>query len=242
MYNVTTFDSFDLFVKELRKIPILSKEEEYSYTVQYYKYRDNTAAQIIIQSNLRLVVNIASKYKKYYNNIMDLIQEGAIGLMTALTKFDPYKGFKFVTYAKFWIEEKIQSFVKSNWSLIKIGTTKEHRELFKNKNSWEHLNEMKEQYDTEEFSFIDNYIDNSESQENKLILKQENELLKEKISCVLNKLNDKERFIVDNRIVKNKMTLQNIATHFGISGERVRQIESNLCKKLKRDLDGICIL
>ena len=127
---VATCDSLSVFMREMEEHPLLSKEEEYTLAVRYYENEDLEAANKLVVSNLRFVVRIASEYKSYGFPMMDLIQEGSIGLMRAVKKFDPYKGYRLISYAVWWIRVRIQNHIMKFWSNVKIGTTQSQRRLF----------------------------------------------------------------------------------------------------------------
>lgn len=118
------------YVMRINQLPLLSQKEEFELGVSYRKHDDMDAAQKLITSNLRFVVKVAFEYKSYGFKILDLIQEGNIGMMMALKKFDPYKGYRFISYAVWWIRAYIQNFIIKNWSLVKIGTTQAQKKLF----------------------------------------------------------------------------------------------------------------
>ena len=127
---VATCDSLSVFMREMEKHPLLSKEEEYTLAVRYYEDEDLEAANKLVVSNLRFVVKIASEYRSYGFQMMDLVQEGSIGLMRAVKKFDPYKGYRLISYAVWWIRVRIQNHIMKFWSNVKIGTTQSQRKLF----------------------------------------------------------------------------------------------------------------
>ena len=123
-------NTLESYMMRINQLPVLSQEEEFELAVRYRKYYDMDAAQKLITSNLRFVVKVAFEYKSYGFKILDLIQEGNIGMMMALKKFDPYKGYRFISYAIWWIRAYIQNFIIKNWSLVKIGTTQAQKKLF----------------------------------------------------------------------------------------------------------------
>ena len=127
---VATCDSLSVFMREMEKHPLLSKEEEYTLAVRYHENGDLEAANKLVVSNLRFVVKIASEYGSYGFPMMDLVQEGSIGLMRAVKKFDPYKGYRLISYAVWWIRVRIQNHIMKFWSNVKIGTTQSQRKLF----------------------------------------------------------------------------------------------------------------
>ncbi len=120
------------YLNEIKKFPILTPEEELEYSKRFAEKGDKEAAKMLVQSHLRLVVKIASKFKNYGLPIVDLVSEGNVGLIQALKKFDPKKGFRFATYAMWWIRANIQEYVLQSWSMVKIGTTAAQRKLFFN--------------------------------------------------------------------------------------------------------------
>ena len=120
------------YLKEIQKFPILTAEEEHEYGVRFQKTGDKEAAKMLIQSHLRLVVKIARRFKNYGLPMFDIVAEGNVGLVQAVKKFDPDKGFRFSTYAMWWIRAYIQEYVLRSWSLVKIGTTAAQKKLFFN--------------------------------------------------------------------------------------------------------------
>lgn len=120
------------YINEVHKFPILSAEEEKEYAIRFAETGDKEAARMLIQSHLRLVVKMASKYRNYGLPIGDLIAEGNLGLIHATKKFDPHKGFRFSTYSMWWIRAFIQDYILRSWSLVKIGTTAAQKKLFFN--------------------------------------------------------------------------------------------------------------
>jgi len=126
--------SFYYYLQEIQKFPLLTFEEEQTYGERFQKTGDNNAAKMLIQSHLRLVVKIASQFRRYGLPIVDLVSEGNVGLIQAVQKFDPKKGFRFSTYAMWWIKAYIQEYILRSWSLVKIGTTAAQKKLFFNLN------------------------------------------------------------------------------------------------------------
>lgn len=124
------FDPLKQYLAEVSKYPVLSREDEFKLAEKVYKNKDKEAAQKLVISNLKLVVKIALEYYNTYLNILDLIQEGNVGLMHAVKKYNPYKGTKFSTYASFWIRAYILKYIMDTWSLVKVGTTQSQRKLF----------------------------------------------------------------------------------------------------------------
>jgi RNA polymerase sigma-32 factor len=131
--SLVAYDPLQMYLWEIRRYRLLTKEEEIELAIRYREEKDQDAGQRLILSNLRLVVKIAMDFHRYWmKNLMDLIQEGNVGLIHAIRKFDPHKGIKFSYYASFWIKAYILKFIMENWKLVKIGTTQAQRKLFFN--------------------------------------------------------------------------------------------------------------
>ena len=266
-------DSLSLYLADIRKFSILSEEDEHRYAVKFFEEKDLEAAQTLITSNLRFVVKVAGEYRHYGLKLIDLIQEGNVGLMMAVRKFNPYKGIRLISYAVWWIRAYIQNHIMSMWSLLKIGTTQAQRKLFfklrETKNALLRLNDGeddshsaalalnvsdKEVAEMEQrlqgdysldaelacgdgLTALEGLADDRMNQEALLAECQENQQLQQKVAQVVAVLNEKELFIIERRITSDEpMTLQEIATHFSISRERVRQIEEGALKKVKNSL------
>ncbi len=271
MNELVTSNALDLYISKINKLPILSAEEEFSLAVRFKKTNDPEAAEKLVTSNLRFVVKIAHEYKNYGIKLIDLIQEGNIGLMHAVKKFDPYKGYRLISYAVWWIRAYMQNFIIKSWSLVKIGTTQAQRKLFFKLNQAkkklesmsarnpefaeiaENLNvkeaEIEEMdlrmsnrdlsldafiSDDGNTSFIDSLPYEGEDQEQALIRKEENALVRMNIAGALAKLNERERYIIQNRIMAdNPVTLQDIGDKFNVTRERARQIEKDALRKIR---------
>ncbi len=130
MNAIAVREPLGIFLKEIEKYPVLSKEEEYKLAVEYYENKDLESANTLVVSNLRFVVKIAREYLSYGFPLPDLVQEGTMGLMKAVKKFDPYKGYRLISYAVWWIRASIQNHIMKFWSQVKIGTTQAQRKLF----------------------------------------------------------------------------------------------------------------
>lgn len=262
-------DSLTLYLAEIRRFPLLDADEEKSLAVSFLEEQNLAAAHKLITSNLRFVVKISAEYRAYGMKMLDLIQEGNIGLMMAVRKFNPYKGIRLISYAVWWIRAYIQNFVISNWSLLKIGTTQAQRKLFfklnqaksairsmlghddiqeaalnldvKESEAIEMDQRMRGEYSLdaeiepgEGSSMLDILPDERKNQEELLGEQQEAVILQKEIGKAMEKLNEKERYIIEQRVAAEEpQTLQEIAEHFSISRERVRQIEEGARKKLK---------
>jgi RNA polymerase sigma-32 factor len=125
-------DPLSVYMSETRRYPLLTPEEEHALAVRLVEHNDTVAARKLVEANLRLVVKIAYEYRRAHRNLLDLVQEGNIGLIQAVRKFDPYRGVKLSSYAAFWIRAYMLKFILNNWRLVKIGTTQAQRKLFFN--------------------------------------------------------------------------------------------------------------
>jgi len=267
-------NSLESYLTQINQFPLLTQEEEFALATRYRKSNDIEAAQKMITSNLRFVVKVAFEYKSYGVKLLDLIQEGNIGLMMAVKKFDPYKGYRFISYAIWWIRAYIQNFIIKTWSLVKIGTTQAQKKLFykigkvrkalesdrENENKYELLAndldvakedimEMEQRMAARDLSLDAPFDEDHEltplellqeggaNQEEELIAQQEKRILETEVLDAMKRLNEKEAFIIKNRIMsESPLTLQEIGDHLHLSRERVRQIESEALKKLKREM------
>jgi RNA polymerase sigma-32 factor len=266
-------DSLTLYMAEIRRFPLLSAEEEQRYAIKFYEEKDLEAAHALITSNLRFVVKIALEYRHYGLKLLDLIQEGNIGLMMAVKKFNPHRGIRLISYAIWWIRAYIRNYILSAWSLVKIGTTQVQRKLFyklsETKNALRnrfgtdndagaaagrlHVAEQDiEEMETrlmgevsldsninegEDLTILETIADDRKNQEELLGELQEELSLKQRVALAVAGLNEKERYIIENRVTSDSpLTLQEIADHFSISRERVRQIEERMLAKLRQQL------
>jgi len=267
-------NSLDSYLMQINQFPLLTAEEEFELAVKYRKYNDIEAAHKLITSNLRFVVKMAFEYKAYGVKLLDLIQEGNIGLMMAVKKFDPDKGYRFISYAVWWIRAYIQNFVIKTWSLVKIGTTQAQKKLFYKIGkvrkvlesdgvmdkkyeilakdldvAKEDIIEMEQRMSARDLSLDNPFDDDHElthlnllqetsmNQEESLAHEQEKKVMEQEVSNAMKHLNDKEKYVIQNRVMSDSpLTLQEIGNHLKLSRERVRQIESEALKKLKRDL------
>jgi RNA polymerase sigma-32 factor len=270
-------DSLSLYLSEINKFPLLSADEEQRLAYRWRDEGDLEAAHSLITANLRFVVKIAGEYRSYGMKMLDLIQEGNIGLMMAVRKFDPAKGVRLISYAVWWIRAYIQNHIISAWSLLKIGTTQAQRKLFFKLNQAKQAiinmtgegdlhataialdvkdteaQEMEQRLrgelsldvamlEGEGATFLESLPDLRQNQEEELADRQENLLLERGVATALQNLNEKERFVIENRVAsESPMTLQEIADHFSLSRERVRQIEEGALKKMKRLLTPLVV-
>jgi len=270
-------DSLTLYLAEINKFPLLSADEEHSLALRFRDEGDLEAAHRLITSNLRFVVKIAGEYRSYGMKMLDLIQEGNIGLMMAVRKFDPAKGVRLISYAVWWIRAYIQNHIISAWSLLKIGTTQAQRKLFFKLNQAKQAiinmtgegdlhaaaisldvkdseaQEMEQRLrgelsldvamlEGEGATFLESLPDLRQNQEELLADHQESVQLEQGVALALQNLNEKERFVIEQRVAaESPMTLQEIADHFSLSRERVRQIEEGALKKMKRLLTPLVV-
>ena len=266
-------NSLETYLVQINRFPLLTQEEEFKLAVKYRKYEDIEAAQKLITSNLRFVVKIAFEYKSYGVKIQDLIQEGNIGLMMAVKKFNPYKGYRFISYAIWWIRAYMQNFIIKTWSLVKIGTTQAQKKLFykigkvrkaleadgENEKRYELLArdldvakediiEMEQRMSSRDLSLDTPFDEGKElthlellredslNQEEAIALEEEKKIRERDVQNAMKRLNDKEVYVIKSRIMAEEpLTLQQIGDHLKLSRERVRQIESEALKKLKRE-------
>ena len=266
-------NSLDTYLVQINQFPLLTQDEEFELAVKYRKDNDIDAAQKLITSNLRFVVKVAFEYKSYGVKILDLIQEGNIGLMMAVKKFNPYKGYRFISYAIWWIRAYIQNFIIKTWSLVKIGTTQAQKKLFykigkvrkalesnqADEKKYEHLAndlevakediiEMEQRMSSRDLSLdapfdeghelthLDLLQEGSPNQEEAFSQEEEKKIREHEVQNAMKRLNEKEVYVIKNRIMAEEpLTLQEIGDHLKLSRERVRQIESEALKKLKKE-------
>jgi RNA polymerase sigma-32 factor len=266
-------NSLETYLVQINQFPLLNQEEEFKLAVRYRKYDDIEAAHKLITSNLRFVVKVAFEYKSYGVKLLDLIQEGNIGLMMAVKKFNPYKGYRFISYAIWWIRAYIQNFIIKTWSLVKIGTTQAQKKLFykigKVRKALESNGETEKKYEllahdldvtkedimemeqrmssrdlsldapfdeSQELTHLELLKEESPNQEEAIAQEEEKRIREREVQNAMKRLNEKEVYVLQNRIMaEDPLTLQQIGDHLKLSRERVRQIESEALKKLKRE-------
>ncbi len=264
-------DTLNRYMLEIRRYPLLSPEEEHELAVRYKEYGDVRAAYRLVTANLRLVVMIARNYQRAFRNLLDLIQEGNVGLMEAVRNFDPYRGVRFPSYAVWWIRAYIIRYVMNNWRMVKIGTTQAQRKLFFNLErerkrleaegfspgpkllaqnlgvKEEEVVEMQQRLSSRDLS-VDTPIDTQDESstmldfladphatvEEEVSAIEYRALVREKMDTFAQTLEGKDALIFSERLLAEEpLTLQEIGDQYGISRERVRQLESRLKKKLK---------
>jgi RNA polymerase sigma-32 factor len=271
---LTVESGIDRYFKEIRRFPMLDPQEEYMLAKRWREGGDRDAAHRLITCHLRLVAKIARGYRGYGLPLTDLISEGHVGLLQAVERFEPERGFRFSTYAVWWIKAAIQGYILRSWSLVKMGTTASHRKLFFNlrkaKSRISALDEgdmrpdqvkliakllgvteravidmnrrlggdaslndtIREGRDSAEWQ--DLLVGESPDQETMLAASEEFDDRRSALSVVLGALNARERRIFESRrLAEDPMTLAELADEFGVSRERVRQIEVRAFEKVQ---------
>lgn len=270
-------DSLHLYLREISRFPLLKPEEEHELAVRVRDNNDPDAAFRLVSSHLRLVVRIAMDFqRRWMQNVLDLVQEGNVGLMRAVNKFDPDKGIKFSYYASFWIKAYILKFIMDNWRMVKIGTTQVQRKLFYNLNrerqkliaqgfdpdaamlserlgvSEEQINEMDQRLAANDLSLNAQVGDEPGGAtrmdflpalgpgiEDDLAGSEMADIVRDKIKTLLPSLNDKELYILQNRLLTDDpVTLREIGERYNVTRERVRQLEARLLEKIRRHIAG----
>jgi len=263
-------DTLDHYMAQINRFALLNREEEYELAMRYRRNGDIGAAHRLICANLRFVVKIAREYRSYGLRLVDLVQEGNIGLMMAVRKFDPERGTRLISYAVWWIRAYIQNYIVRSWSIVKIGTTQAQKKLFfKLAQARETIRRLTGREDPAEiarelevrddeveemalrmggrdasldleltegegYTLLDSLADDRLSQEENLLETEDRRMTARRVREALMELNERERRIVHDRILRDDpLTLQEIADAYGISRERVRQIEKNALGKLK---------
>jgi RNA polymerase sigma-32 factor len=270
------------YLAEIRKFPMLEPTEEFMLAKRWQQHQDPDAAHRMVTSHLRLVAKIAMGYRGYGLPMSEVISEGNVGLMQAVKRFDPDKGFRLATYAMWWIRAAIQEYILHSWSLVKIGTTAAQKKLFFNLRRVkgqlkaleegdlhpETVKEIATRLNVPEDDVVnmnrrlaapdhslnapvkidgdgewqDWLVDEGESQETQLAESQEFGHRKRLLDNALKLLNARERRILSERRLKDEpTTLEDLSTEFGISRERVRQIEVRAFDKVQRAIRNAAI-
>ncbi len=282
----TDYSTIGAYLHELRRYPLMTREEEHEVAVRYAQSAEQALAARLITANLRLVVKIAQEYRRAHRNILDLIQEGNIGLIHAVQKYDPYRGVKLSSYASWWIRAYILKFILANWRLVKVGTTQAQRKLFFN------LRKEREKLEKQGFQVEAKHLAAALDVTEQEVIEMERRLnaaetsldapmrsdeqgdrtqgdfvraapssrpdlqveagefgsiLKDKLHAFGATLRDRDLEIFRDRLLNDEpATLVQIAERFGVTRERVRQIEERLKKRLRQYLmselgDGVQI-
>ncbi|MBK9261597.1 MAG: RNA polymerase factor sigma-32 [Polyangiaceae bacterium] len=265
-------DPLQAYLREVQRHSLLTPEEEQKLTRHYVETQDVKTAARLVTANLRLVVKLAYEYRRAYKNIMDLIQEGNIGLMQAVKRYDPYRGVKLSSYAAWWIRAYILRFILNNWRLVKLGTTQAQRKLFFNLNKEKAklaamgieptAAEIAKRLSVDESEVVDmdrrlssgeasldapvgdsegravsriDLMPSSASGPDAAFESQEmDRMVRERLDTFRKTLTGKDVIIFDKRMSADEpVTLQELGDEFGVSRERVRQLEARLASKLR---------
>lgn len=268
-------DPLAVYMRDVQRYPVLSADEQHELALRYADDGDLDAARALVTANLRLVVKIAYDYRQAYKNILDLVQEGNIGLMQAVKKYDPYKGVKLSSYAAWWIRAYILRFILNNYRLVKMGTTQAQRKLFYNlqkeksrlsamgieptaERIAERLNVPEKDVvsmdmrlsagdasldapvgaaDGRTIARVELLPSGSGNVDDILADAEIGDQFKTQIQEFGKTLSGKEKQIFEERLLsESPKTLQELGDHFGVSRERVRQLEKRLLSKLKEFL------
>jgi RNA polymerase sigma-32 factor len=262
------------YLEEIRRFPMLERREEYMLAKRWREYGDRDAANKLVTSHLRLVIRIARNYHRYGLPISEAISAGNVGLMQAIARFQPEKGFRFGTYAAWWIRASIQEYILRSWSLVKIATTAKHKKLFFNLRKAQRKISVLDDGDMrlDQVKFIaqrlgvaetdviymnrrlgrdaslnapiredgasgewqDWLVDESPDQETTLAASEEFDNRRKALSDALTVLNKRERRIFEKRrLADEQITLAELAEEFGVTRERVRQIEVRAFEKVQ---------
>jgi RNA polymerase sigma-32 factor len=273
--TLTAEPGFTHYLEEIRRFPMLERQEEYMLAKRWREHGDRGAAHKLVTSHLRLVTKIARDYRGYGLPISEAISEGNVGLMQAVERFEPEKGFRLATYAMWWIKATIQEYILRSWSLVKMGTTANQKKLFFNLRKAQsrisilddgdmRLDQVKiiarrigvtetdviymnrrlsgdaslnaairEDGDSGEWQ--DWLVDESPDQETTLAASEEFDNRRKTLSDALSVLNERERRIFEaRRLADDPITLEDLAAEFGVSRERVRQIEVRAFEKVQK--------
>ena len=263
------------YLEEIRRFPMLQPQEEYMLAKRYAEHEDTTAAHKLVTSHLRLVAKIAMGYRGYGLPIGEVISEGNVGLMQAVKKFEPERGFRLATYAMWWIKAAIQEYILRSWSLVKMGTTANQKKLFFNlRKAKSKISALEEgdlrpdqvkliakrlgvteqdvvdmnrrlggdvslnapiRDDGDSGEWQDWLVDEVSDQETRLAEDEESDNRKKALGEALSVLNERERRIFEaRRLADDPVTLEDLAAEFGVSRERVRQIEVRAFEKVQR--------
>jgi RNA polymerase sigma-32 factor len=262
------------YLQEIRQFPMLQPEEEFMLAKRWREHGDRQAAHKLVTSHLRLVAKIAMGYRGYGLPVGEVISEGNVGLMQAVKRFEPDKGFRLATYAMWWIKASIQEFILRSWSLVKMGTTASQKKLFFNLRKVkgqiqaleegdlrpEHVAEISRRLGVPQEDVIsmnrrlsgdaslnapvrvdaegewqDWLVDEGASQETTLAQDEEASMRHEMLSEAMEKLNDRERRVFEARRLRDDpVTLEDLSQEFGVSRERIRQIEVRAFEKVQK--------
>ena len=279
---LTSESNLTRYLQEIRRFPMLEQEEEFMLAKAWREREDVDAAHKLVTSHLRLVAKIAMGYRGYGLPVSELISEGNVGMMQAVKRFDPDRGFRLATYAMWWIRAAIQEYILHSWSLVKMGTTAAQKKLFFNLRklkgqmqaiddgdlSPEHVTKIADTLNVTEDEVVsmnrrlaapdhslnaplridgdgewmDWLVDESDDQETELAERQELNKRRALLESAMTNLNERERHILEERRLKeNPTTLEQLSQDYGISRERVRQIEVRAFEKLQKAIKNAAI-
>ena len=275
--NLTAEGNFARYLDEIQKFPMLQANEEYMLARRWVEHEDTEAAHQLVTSHLRLVAKIAMGYRGYGLPVAELISEGNIGMMQAVKRFDPERGFRLATYAMWWIRASIQEYILHSWSLVKMGTTAAQKKLFFNLRklkgqmkaidegdlSPENVKEIASRLDVPEHEVMsmnsrlsgpdhslnaprsaesdgewqDWLVDECQDQEQVYADREELNERSKLLLAAMEKLNPREQYIIQKRrLSESAATLEELGSEFGISRERVRQVEAKAFDKLQKNI------
>ena len=275
--NLTAEGNFARYLDEIQKFPMLQANEEYMLARRWVEHEDTEAAHRLVTSHLRLVAKIAMGYRGYGLPVAELISEGNIGMMQAVKRFDPERGFRLATYAMWWIRASIQEYILHSWSLVKMGTTAAQKKLFFNLRklkgqmkaidegdlSPENVKEIASRLDVPEHEVMsmnarlsgpdhslnaprsaeldgewqDWLVDECQNQEQVYADREELNKRSKLLLAAMEKLNPREQYIIQKRrLSESAATLEELGSEFGISRERVRQVEAKAFEKLQKNI------
>jgi RNA polymerase sigma-32 factor len=280
--SISSEGNLSRYLQEIRKFPMLAQDEEFMLAKRWQEHQDTEAAHRLVTSHLRLVAKIAMGYRGYGLPLSELISEGNVGMMQAVKRFDPDRGFRLATYAMWWIRAAIQEYILHSWSLVKMGTTAAQKKLFFNLRklkgqlqaieegdlSPENVAKIATALDVPEVDVVnmnrrlaapdhslnaplradsegewqDWLVDEGESQETKLGNRQELGLRRDLLVKAMSHLNERERDILTHRRLREQpTTLGDLSQKYGISRERVRQIEVRAFEKLQKAIKAAAL-
>jgi RNA polymerase sigma-32 factor len=262
------------YLQEIRQFPMLQPDEEFMLAKRWKEHGDRVAAHKLVTSHLRLVAKIAMGYRGYGLPISEVVSEGNVGLMQAVKRFEPDKGFRLATYAMWWIKASIQEFILRSWSLVKMGTTASQKKLFFNLRKVKGQIQALEEGDLRpdqvkeisrrlgvpeedvismnrrlsgdaslnapvraesEGEWQDWLVDDTETQEDTLVENEEKKLRLDLLTEAMDKLTDRERRVFEaRRMQEDPATLEDLSQEFGVSRERIRQIEVRAFEKVQK--------
>jgi RNA polymerase sigma-32 factor len=281
--SLTPEGNLSRYLSEIRKFPLLEPQEEFMLAKRWREHGDSKAAHKLVTSHLRLVAKIAMGYRGYGLPLAELISEGNVGMMQAVKRFDPDRGFRLATYAMWWIRASIQEYILHSWSLVKMGTTAAQKKLFFNLRKLKGQMQAIEEGDLSpeqvkkiatrlgvpeeevvnmnrrlaapdsslnapvkadggDMEWQDWLVDDTPNQEVRMAESQELDQRKHMLAGALRQLTDRERhIIVERRLVDEPKTLEDLSAKYGISRERVRQIEVRAFEKLQKAMKNMVI-